>query len=334
MNKNKRALLFLLSWITISACGGGGSNNPSNDGDDGGDPGGGGASAGSIASFSLVPENPTLNEEGRFAFDVQGDGTSCVIDVRGDGSETITVDDCANVPNQSHTFTVTGEFEAILTVTDTAGNTVTANSSYVVFGGPIRTTWSLPQRNRIVDESLEIFVQITSEFEVAQVTGTFADQQFPVTVDQSGCGNLRCPFYRTTIPLPDLPWGPQLLQLVIEDVEGNQHFLNRTLRVDEEPVLDMRLPKAGTVARPNLEVDATCTDDNPNREPRLVAQLGIGEIDITQPNQIVDLSQGDSSGFFFHLACIDSAGQMDRRSPPVFVETSPKLIETLSLDSG
>ena len=329
------ALLCLLT-LGLAACGGGGSDGGGNNGGGNGGSGSGNPPL-SIASFSVVPEFLTAGESGRFAFDVQGNVASCSIDVRGDGSNILNINDCANVPNEPFTFNEPGEFEPTLTVTGADGSVVEATFPHTVGGGPIRVDWRVPQRNTPFEDrdDIDVFADIFSDFDVESVVFDFVGTQSPIELDASSCGGNGCPRYRSLVQLVNPPRGRQLARLIVTDVNGNSITLHRTLRIDGGPALTVTSPLEGTVARPQVTVNATCDDDDPNSTPRIVARPNgriNEEVLIDGPNRVVDLSAYEGHPVSLKIVCIDSGGLFSSRDVWIYVDSSPALNEALSVN--
>ncbi len=79
-----------------------------------------------ISQFTMDPEPAYSTVATTFYWQVsdpEGDTLTCTLDVNDDGTDDYTVNDCANIASQEHTYTVNGDFTAKLTVRDN-GNEV------------------------------------------------------------------------------------------------------------------------------------------------------------------------------------------------------------------
>jgi len=81
-----------------------------------------------ISEFTVNPD-PAYSTVGTTFYwqvsDPEGDTLTCMLDIDNDGTDDYTIDDCANIASQEHTYASSGNYTAQLTVRDSANDTQT-----------------------------------------------------------------------------------------------------------------------------------------------------------------------------------------------------------------
>ena len=88
-----------------------------------------------IGSLSSTPNPAYVGSTVTFAWDVSdinGDTLTCYLDVNDDGSDDYTIDNCTSTASQPHTFTITGDYTARLTVDDGQATPVEQTTDFSV----------------------------------------------------------------------------------------------------------------------------------------------------------------------------------------------------------
>ncbi len=84
-----------------------------------------------ISQFTVDP-NPAYSTVATTFYwqvsDPEGDTLTCTLDINNDGADDYSIDDCANIASQEHTYASSGDFTAQLTVRDNASETQTTLS--------------------------------------------------------------------------------------------------------------------------------------------------------------------------------------------------------------
>ncbi len=84
-----------------------------------------------ISQFTVDP-NPAYSTVATTFYwqvsDPEGDSLTCTLDINNDGTDDYSIDDCANIASQEHTYASSGDFTAQLTVRDNASETQTTAS--------------------------------------------------------------------------------------------------------------------------------------------------------------------------------------------------------------
>ncbi|HUR94499.1 MAG TPA: hypothetical protein VMY76_07935 [Gemmatimonadales bacterium] len=159
-------------------------------------------------------------------------------------------------------------------------------------------------------DALAVELVITSDFEIASAVASVADRQAPLVGSASG--------WRATVDLRELPHGPQRLRLVVTDVQGHHVEAEIPFRYDTPPVLTVQAPLNFDVARPDLHVTASCTDDDATG----CAGISIDAVDATG-RQVAQLFSTDASSLdvdvpltgprsgLIRITAFDRGGQAD-----------------------
>ena len=192
----------------------------------------------------------------------------------------------------------------------------------------VKVTVPSPTAGKTVGEAMAVVATVTSTYQLASVTASAGGTTIPMTLGVQPCSNpLACPAWLGTISLAGQPRGPVSLVVTARDVLGNTTNVAVPVVFDKAPTVLVSAPLDGAVARPNTNIVATCTDDDPAGCKSLTATVewnvvatGTGSI-----SQSVDLSASEGSGVTVIVTGEDSIGQRVAVSRTVYVESSTHL---------
>jgi hypothetical protein len=210
----------------------------------------------------------------------------------------------------------------------------------------VSVTVTLPGEGRIwpANDGLNpglVAASVASTYSIASVVATV--QSFaaptPVTLPLK-YGKYRCDHPEGCdgwigTPAPDVaPWGPALLFVTATDVLGNSADGAVLFTVDRTPIVTVGLPAQGALARPTVQITASCTDDDPAGCAAIEASAAIGESVEWQLlasgkatlSQSIDLSAYEGREVNLKVSGFDSNGQRTTVSRTVYVESSPRLL--------
>lgn len=181
---------------------------------------------------------------------------------------------------------------------------------------PLHVEIDLPTARTILPEISPLESIITTEFSLQRVTWTFDGEPIADRGDAT---------FDTTDRTP----GMHVLRLEAEDGQGNVSCDSRAVFIDPRPTIDVALPLDRSVARPTIEIVATCTDDHEDGctiralvEDEVVATStkGAGRLSAT-----ADLSSYEGAVIDLSLEATDRFGQVVRETRRIYVESSPLL---------
>jgi hypothetical protein len=189
----------------------------------------------------------------------------------------------------------------------------------------------LPQRNQVVGDTLQVRARTdTPPASLRSLTAQVAGRV--VNLAQAGTDWLG------TMTLNGLPHGTLTLRVRAESVSGDTTVVDVPIIHDAPPVITVLGPSRGTVARPNVRLQAQCTDDGPagctrilvhapySNNPHWTVADGDASMDTT-----VSLALWDRSGVRLTFTAYDSRGQQTHHEvTPVYVEASPRWTEVAS----
>ena len=217
------------------------------------------------------------------------------------GAATYTFD--SNRPPGTYYYVVTAS-------KDTTEGAASAEAG-IVFEPGFAITAIRPTPERFVGTQLTVDLTIMSTLELASVTAEVADRSALLQfAGPSGAGGR----WRATIDLGGLTHGLLRMGLVLTDAGGHRVETSVPFVYDTRPELDLVAPVNYAVARPDVHVTATCTDDSGN-----CASLSIYSVDetkvpvaelfsTTQTAVDVDVSPATS---LLRFVVTDATGQAD-----------------------
>lgn len=233
------------------------------------------------------------------------------------------IEDCAGARSQAFTYADAGTYLPRLQVSDgrlTASATLTQRvvSDFTV-------TIMRPSAGALSDTPLEVRATVVSPLEVLRVRAEVAGRSslLAFSAEEREFGG--------TLFLQGLPRGPQLLEVVAEDVSGRVTRALRNFVYDQKPTLAVSAPLEDTVTARWLRVTATCSDDDPaGCELRVFDnETGSSTPLATAMNALdeeVDLAAQDGRAVTLRIEARDSAGQRSGETRRVFVDGSAALL--------
>ncbi len=192
-------------------------------------------------------------------------------------------------------------------------------------------------------DQLQVAAVVQSDFQLttvrANVLGRSADLVFSQSAycDQSQFSLPFChPGWIGTVDLSGLPSGPMTVTVTATDAFGNSADASSRFFLDRHPVLTVTSPLDLTVARPSLSLKITCVDDSPQGCISLTAKVdttvvatGTSTIDET-----ISLDGYDGRVVDLQIQARDAAGQTTTQVRAIYVDSSPRLTELVSVDGA
>ena len=171
-----------------------------------------------------------------------------------------------------------------------------------------------------VTETLAVEASVSSDFELASVTAAVAGRQTDL-IFSSGAN-----VWTNTILIAGIPSGPTTLTVMAQDLFGNTAQTQRVFAVDYPPTLTVVAPLNGTVARPQVYVEATAGDDSPTGKTVINVYNG-GVALLRGTNSVKGIVSIWAANYPVLFEAVDSAGQARYIPRQVFLETNNNLIE-------
>jgi hypothetical protein len=186
-------------------------------------------------------------------------------------------------------------------------------------GGSVWMTVQQPAANATVGDSVVVRVKVDSaSASVQSVKASAADRS--VTLQPVSPGVVQ-----GTLQLAGLPKGPLQLRVHAVTVRADTGDVVVPLTKDSPPILTMRSPTNGTVARPTVRIDADCVDDDPAGCASLTASFG-GTVVASGTGGIhadVSLAAFQEQRYSLQLRADDSGGHTKFAGASVSVESGP-----------
>ncbi len=271
-----------------------------------------GTSADEVAPGELVTFDWTVS-------DPDGDSLRCVFTPTGVSPEVV-FEDCNGANTFEFTYDLPGSYTPLLKISD--GFSTVIKRRILKVTSPFVIADVKPRRNTFVETELNISAFVVSPLEVAEVRASVGDETIDLVFEPGIFGS-----FVGTISLEGLPRGPHILDVVAEDIAGEQTRFVQPFVYDLMPELTVTAPLNYSVATPGLRVAASCIDDDP---AGCELEVTIGdEILLSGRNAIdaeVDLSAFDGSIVGFTVLARDSTGREATHSVrQIHVESSPVL---------
>jgi hypothetical protein len=289
-----------------------------------------------IASFTATPSAATVGDPIVFSWEVSDpndDDVTCTLDIRGDGSADFFIDDCMHTSSLSYAYTIGGTYIPKLTASDGEGGFAEASTT-VSISGQLNLTVISPTVNQFVGETLRVVVTIVSSFEVSEVNARVGDREAHLTfAPDAYCDKFGChPGFAGDIALTGLERGAKIVEIIAQDVQGTIALGFRSFIFDKKPIIHVLAPLQESVATPDIEVKASCTDDDPAGCDVMLSVLGHELISAPDSiDTIVDLAEFNGMIVALELQGRDSVGQTVRETRTVYVEPSARLSEVASV---
>ena len=191
-----------------------------------------------------------------------------------------------------------------------------------------------PSQGELVSDNLEICVQINSLYEVQQVKAVV--ETLETTLIYSLIYSYGC--WRGSISILGLTRGTKVLKITAIDIYGSTEVAETTFIYDQPPVLNIQAPLDLTIARPQLQLTISCTDDDPVgcASINVYSSVYYGTLTLIATgqnniNQSISLANNDGQYIKLSIYARDSAGQSVYNIRRVYVESSVKLHEVESV---
>jgi len=196
-----------------------------------------------------------------------------------------------------------------------------------------------PLMSALAGKTLQVVVTHTSTYQMQGITAAVADRQVDLVFSsEANCDSTYgCrPGWSGSISLNGLTRGEKLLIVTGTDVFGNKSMSSVSFNYDQSATITITDPQNYTVARPQLQITASCSDDAPTGCVSLKVTISDTSILIAAGqdsiNQNVSFSAYDGEQVDLLFEAKDSAGQFTRTLRTVYVESSTKLVDVASVD--
>jgi hypothetical protein len=188
-------------------------------------------------------------------------------------------------------------------------------------GADISINITQPATGALISGSLVVQATVSSLFELSSVTATLENHQTNLVYSLGTWTNM--------FSLENLSRGPKTLTIAAQDVFGNVAQTQRVVTLDNPPVVTVKAPLNGTVARPGIYVEVSATDDDTNAGVRIYIHspyysTGHGLV-LRGTNEVRGTILPSSHVV---VEAIDSAGQKTFYKRDVLFERSTNLVET------
>jgi MYXO-CTERM domain-containing protein len=196
-------------------------------------------------------------------------------------------------------------------------------------GAAIAVNITKPTAGTAIGDSLPVAATITSAYQLASVQAQVGALTVPLPISASTAG---------TLDLTSVPTGSTTLTITATDMQGNSGSAQVVFRHDHAPSLAIAAPLPGTVARPSLPVEATCTDTDAYGCATIDVRLGsatgtvLATVNASAMNQTIALDTYSGQQINLYVVATDAAGMTSVSSAlPIYVDTSPRLVEVQSV---
>ncbi|MFO1511313.1 MAG: hypothetical protein U1F83_00100 [Verrucomicrobiota bacterium] len=213
-----------------------------------------------------------------------------------------------------------------------------------VFAQTVSINILLPGSGAVVHDSLYVAATASATYEVQTVQASIDGRVASLVYTSSAYTN--CPLgmcspqpgWAGNISLTGLAPGAKTLTVTAIDVFGNSNATQRSVTYDLPPTLTVTAPMNATVARPEVVISASATDDNPAGVKIDVFQDSVGGALLASGtnNLNATLNFGGADGGIVTLAfrALDSAGQAKLSYRQVYVQSSSNLVEIANVSDG
>lgn len=197
---------------------------------------------------------------------------------------------------------------------------------------------------QMVHDALYVAATTSSTYEIqsvqASIDGRTASLAF-TTAAYTNCPLGNCspqPGWSNTISLTGLSRGTKTLVVTAIDVFGNSNSAQRTVVYDLPPTLAVATPTVGTVARPEIQIAASASDDDPAGTRLDVFRDGVGGTLLASGTNTLNTTlafNGEDGGMVtLMFRAMDTVGQTKEVYRAIFVQSSSNLVEIASVSNG
>jgi hypothetical protein len=225
----------------------------------------------------------------------------------------------------------TGTYFYVVTALGPAGESGGSSEVRADVSDLISFTVRFPVPGTVVQDSVFISVFTQSTFEIASVTATADDRQKSLVFSNTAPGSGA---WQGFLDLRGLAGDTKNVTITIRDVRGNQVQTVVPVQFNVAPAITVEAPLPYTVARPTLQVTATCTVGT---APCQTLEVNTGSTTLASSatgsvNTTVDLSQFAGTPVQLRLDGFSASGAHTRRElVRVFVEPSSTLTEYVTV---
>ena len=265
--------------------------------------------------------------------DTDGDGTGNNADTDDDG------DGVADAKDAYPLISLEGRID-----TDGDGRPDTCDSACLLTGmaadpANLALQFYSPAMGSLVGDELTVVVAVQSTYEVSSVEARINEMLTPLIFEQDAyCLRSSCsPGFKGVFILGELTSDRYSLEVTAIDVLGNSVSEQTEFSLDRKPLIVVNHPIQFSVARPELPIDISCSDDVGDCDLTILAKfdndLSYMSVLASSRNSIaedLDLSAFDGGSVELKIDSKDSVGQITSRSVLVYVESSINLKEVLS----
>ena len=290
----------------------------------------GGNSSTSTSTSDTSPLSPEISSFTASATTITEGGSVTLVAVFSNGSGSIDNGVGAVNSGASTTVSPTATTTFILTVTNSAGVTVTSSVNITVEAAPtISLTIVSPTNNQLVGTEVLIEATIQSELDISAVTAGVEGRLIALSFSSDAIcwtGRRSCsPGFSGQLSLGGLTPGFYVLTVAAEDLDGSTVSEQRSILLDNKPVLTITEPLQFSVARPSLPLDVSCTDDVSDCEINVVVQDTQLTSAVNVLSETLDLSAYDGQKITLSIQGKDSSNQLSSESRTVYIESSTSL---------
>lgn len=188
-----------------------------------------------------------------------------------------------------------------------------------------------PSPGQTVGEAMTVAATVKSTYMLATVTASFNGKSVQLTYGPyygpPSWTNVENNAWRGVLSLAGQPRGDVVFVVTADDVFGHSTDVIVPVVLDRAPAVSVSAPFEGFVARPNANIVATCTGDDPAGCVSLTATVnekvvasGKGSI-----SQAVDFSAYEGQSISLAITGFDAIGQRATVTRNIFVESSAHL---------
>lgn len=192
----------------------------------------------------------------------------------------------------------------------------------------VALTVQSPTDGQTVGEAMRVTATVVSTYQLAGVTAMAGGRT--VSLDFGPYGPRGSNAWSAVLSLNGQPRGSVGLVVTATDVFG--HVTDAVLGVvfDRAPVIGVSSPAEGTVARPSIDLVASCADDDAAGCASLVASVNGTVLARTQSThsalaQTLDLTAYEGQNISLVVAGTDTAGQSSATTRNLYIESSALL---------
>ncbi len=294
-----------------------------------------------LSQFSTTTTTSTAGQPVTFSWNVSGDASEsprCLLDLRGDGVNTITIEDCLTTSTYTTSYLSSGIYLPRLHLLN---QDATIDEKHLTFtvSGAITLNIATPQASGFHDSTVDINLGVTATFEVSSAIAEIDGQQTVLLFNPAAiCSRGGCrPGFSGQLKLMDSLPGQRLLHVTVKDVTGQEGHAYRYFTLDSPPTLTLTAPLDDSLANPQTRITASCEDDDIDSSPHIEVLLppsnsSLVPAGLSQIDQSIDLSAAEGSSRTLTVRCRDSVGQITNMQRRIHIESSDAMSVILTVD--